>query len=200
MMFTMDKQLADLIPRVKTERLTYNNRGKLLVQGRGSNPKNVVNRMIVKAITEKLSDSDKRLVAAFLRLLIVPEHATGNKVNYTGEKDSGCYSIVTQSTNSRFKDGGSSKYPGVLWNKQRKKWQVRIPGEKDPAKHRGLFDSERDAFKCALKVWDEGYADEKHAPQRSAIIFYNEHGVLAPHFKVFESFTAITKFLRSRLA
>ena len=88
--------------------------------------------MIVKAITEKLSDSDKRLAAAFLRLRIIPEHATPNKVNYTGEKDSGCYSIVKQSTNTRFQ-GGSSKYPGVKWFKRDKKWKVEIrsfPGEK----------------------------------------------------------------------
>jgi hypothetical protein len=202
MMFTMDKQLADLIPRVKTERLTYNTSGVLVVQGGSSTPKNKVNRMVVKAITEKLSDSDKRLAAAFLRLPIVPEHATPNKVNYTGEKDSGCYSIVTDSTNTRFQDGHSSKYPGVSWHKPTKKWRVRIcsfPGEKGREKHRGLFDSERDAFKCALKVWDAGYADEKHAPHRSAIIFYNKNGVLEPHFKVFQSFTAITKFLRPSL-
>lgn len=197
MKFTMNKQLANAIPRVKIERLTYGKNGQLTVEVDDGNENNV-NRMVMKKIISMLTDEDKLLASDFIALVPIPEHKSRNKLNYS---HSNVYMSVLGVTNSKFKSGGSSKYPGVSSKKKmKKKWQVHIrasPGQK--RKHYGCFYSEVAAFKHALKIWDAGYAPARFAPYRSAIIFYNDDGKLAPYFKVFDSFTEMAKLLRPDL-
>jgi len=212
MKFTMNRQLAEVIPRVKTERITYNIGGTVCLQGDGSIKTNKLNHLVMKAAFGALSDEDRKratdigfcMDAAKKGEKPVPEHRTPNSINYS---KSNMDMIVLQGTNLRFKSkrmtGAAaiqSKFPGVQWHNQGKKWCVNIsgvPGSKD--KSRGLFHDEDEAFERVLEVWDAAHAPSKHAKWRSAIILYNDDGVFAPYLKTFDTFSALVEHLRPAL-
>jgi len=75
---------------------------------------------------------------------LVVDHIDNNKLN---DKLYNIQVITSRENLSKDKKGGTSKYTGVCWSKERNKWvaRIRINGKK---KHLGLFSSEDDAGKA----------------------------------------------------
>ena len=79
------------------------------------------------------------------------DHIDNNKLNNDLEN----LRWITSSGNNRNKKPtGSSKYLGVCWDKQKKKWKacINIDGK---LKHLKYFDNEEDAGECYKKVYNE---------------------------------------------
>lgn len=73
---------------------------------------------------------------------LVVDHKNGNTLDNRGSN----LRLCTQRENVRAGKGkkGASVHKGVIWNKQRKKWQARI-FDGDKSIHLGLFEDEKDA-------------------------------------------------------
>ena len=86
---------------------------------------------------------------------IVVDHIDNNKLN---NHVSNLQLISNRENLSKDKKNGTSKYPGVCWNKATNKWATNI-AINGKLKHLGLFTSEEEAaevYQNALKMYHEG--------------------------------------------
>jgi len=198
--FSIDRQIAELIPRIKTERITYAKGGHLHLGGDFKNKVNQVNYMVKAKMWERMSDESKALATKIKLTMseLMCEHATPNTPNYSRAN---VYVAVVGFTNQKFKENSrgvkTSDFPGVSWGKTKKKWEVRAsltPGSK--SKFLGYFADEFEAARKVLNAHDKALAPAKYAKYRAALIFYDEDGTLRPHLKVFAKFSDLARFLR----
>lgn len=128
-----------------------NNKGRLLKQTKGKCYLKI--ELWSKKLKQKRkSFSTHQLVAmAFLDHTpcgyeLVVDHINNNPLDNRAEN----LQIITNRENSSKEKKGSSKYTGVYWNKEKKKWRsvIRINRK---SKHLGYFTKEEDASKAYQK-------------------------------------------------
>ena len=194
--FSIDRQIADLLPRIKTERVTYAKGGRLVLQGDDS-----VNYMVKAKMWERMSDESKALAAKIKLAMseLMCEHTTPNTPNYSRAN---VYAAVVGFANDKFKGNSraTSDFPGVSWHPRAKKWLVRAsltPGSKQ--KSLGYFNNEFEAARKVLNEMDKALAPAKYAKYRAALIFYDDDGTLRPRLKVFKKFSQLARFLRQAI-
>lgn len=128
-----------------------NNKGRLLKQTKGKCYLKI--ELWSKKLKQKRkSFSTHQLVAmTFLDHTpcgyeLVVDHINNNPLDNRAEN----LQIITNRENSSKEKKGSSKYPGVYWNKEKKKWRsvIRINRK---LKHLGYFTKEEDASKAYQK-------------------------------------------------
>ena len=197
--FSIDRQIAELLPRIKSERITYAKAGYLHLEG-GGNKINYINYMVKAKMWEQMNDESKALAAKIKLTMseLMCEHATPNTPNYSRAN---VYAAVVGFTNKKFQENSraviTSDFPGVSWHTDKKKWRAQAsltPGSKQ--KTLGRFADEFEAARKFIDAMDKALAPAKYAKYRAALIFYDEDGTLRPHLKVFAKFSDLARFLR----
>ena len=121
---------------------------------------------------------------------VVAEHDTACKLSFTREH---VHKLVMGTVNNMFKEGGTSKFPGVSWFGRDEKWQVQISS---PYKWGGRFVTEKAARNKALQMFNERYNKPDMKRFRTYVEIYDDKGRVKPRLVTMKKISGLFKRMR----